>query len=140
MEEQFNEDVDEDALIFSKAVVRGQILYSVNYRRIVKRNNYTVGLSDGSIAEITNFAAVNFKHGERKTIAFAHDVVVNERWLRSDSDCGYCCSHIKLVDGHEENLRIIELTNIAHKFAVIESGHLLPGKMLCKLPNLIDRD
>ena len=54
-EEYFEEDVQEGALIFTKAVARSNILYSVNYRRLVKRNNFTVELQDGTIIEIVKF-------------------------------------------------------------------------------------
>ena len=42
--------------------------------------------------------------------------------------------------GHEENLRLVELSEIKHKYVVISDGHNLPGVMCCRLPNLIDRD
>ena len=48
-EEYLAESIEEEALVFFKAVVKGNILYSTNYRRIAKRNNYTVGLKDGAI-------------------------------------------------------------------------------------------
>lgn len=48
-EEYLGESIEEEALVFFKTVVKGNILYSTNYRRIAKRNNYTVGLKDGAI-------------------------------------------------------------------------------------------
>ena len=58
VEESFDDLVKEEALILCKAVVRGQILYSMSYRKLVRWNNYTVGLNNGSIVEITNFALI----------------------------------------------------------------------------------
>lgn len=46
VEEYFKKDVEGEALIFNN------VLYSVNYGRVVKRNNFTVGLADGTIVEI----------------------------------------------------------------------------------------
>ncbi len=139
-EEHFEAGVEDDALIFSKAVVNGNVLYSTNYRRFVKRNNCTVGLSDNSIVEIINFVVVRLASGKKVIVGFARGLLVGSHWLRRDKDVGHCCTHIKLVHGHEETLRLIDLVTVKHKFATILEGCSLPGKMCCQLPNLIDRD
>ena len=138
VEEYFSQEVEEEVLIYNKAVVKGNVLYSVNYRRSVKRNNFTVGLKDGTIVEIINFVVVKFLFGQRETIAFANNCHVVGQWLRPDSECGSCCSHINVITGREINLRMIKLTMLEHKYAVIEYGYSLPGTMCCRLPNLID--
>jgi hypothetical protein len=139
-EEHFEAGVEDDALIFSKAVVNGNVLYSTNYRRFVKRNNCTVGLSDNSIVEIINFVVVRLASGKKVIVGFARGLLVGSHWLRRDKDVGHCCTQIKLVHGHEETLRLIDLVTVKHKFATILEGCSLPGKMCCQLPNLIDRD
>lgn len=139
-EEYFSESIEEEALVFNKAVIKGNILYSTNYRRIAKRNNYTVGLKDGTIVEIVNFVVVMLLTGHRVTIAFGKNVISSQRWLRPDSEWGSCCSHIHIVTEIESNMKVIELSMIEHKYAIIQNGHSIPGTMCCRLPNLIDRD
>ena len=139
-EEHFHVDVEDEVLIFSKAVVNGNILYSSNYRRVVKRNNYTVGLSDNSIVEILNFVVVRLVNGQKMIVGFARSLMVARHWMGRDNDLGHCCTHIKLIDGFETTLRLVDLTTIVHKYVTIDSGCSLPGKMCCRLPNLIDRD
>lgn len=139
-EEYFGERVEEEALIYNKAVVKGNILYSLNYRRKIKRNNYTIGLNDMTIVEIVNFVVVKLVTGHRVATAFGKNVISSSQWLRPDSECGSCCSHILIVTGYEANLRMIELSAVEHKYAIIQNGHSIPGTMCCRLTNLIDRD
>ena len=140
VEEYLGESIEEEALVFSKAVVKGNILYSTNYRRIAKRNNYTVGLKDGAIVEIVNIIVVRLLTCQRVAIAFGKNVISSQQWLRPNSERGSCCPHIRIVTDYETNMRVVELSMIEHKYVIIQSGHSIPGTMCCRLPNLIDRD
>ena len=97
-------------------------------------------MTDGSIVTIVDFVVVKFSNDEKVTVAFAKNIVSGNHWLRRNSECGHCCNHIKIVAGHEENLRLVELSEIKHKYVVISDGYDIPGVMCCRLPNLIDRD
>ena len=88
-EEKFQEDVEEKASIFHKAVVKSNVLHSVNYPRSVRRNNFTVGLTDGSIVTIVDFVVVKFSNDERVTVAFAKNIVSGNHWLRRNSECAW---------------------------------------------------
>ena len=140
VEQHIGVEVENNLLVFYKAVVKGTVLHSENYPRALKRNNHTVGLEDGSIVTIVNFTVVTLLTGERTTFAFVILIVAGHHWLRRDRVCGQCSTHIKSVSRYEDNLRVVELCEITHKYAVINDGHGLPGAMCCKLPNLVDRD
>ena len=127
--EHFNEETEKEALIFSKAVVKGNVLHTLSYRKS-RRNNFTVGLSDATVVEIVNFTVLYFVSGRRESVVFVKNLQV-----RSKS-----CKHIKTVESYETNLRLTELLHVEHKYLVFQNSPSLPGKMCCQLPNLIDRD
>jgi hypothetical protein len=139
-DQHFAKDAQNEVSIYHKAVVRGNVLHSMNYPRAVRRNNYTVGLVDGSIVSILNFVVITFSTGQKLSVAFAKDVLIGSHWLRHDSQCGPCCTHIKIITGQETCMRLVELYEVDHKYSIIDNEHGLPGKMCCRLPNLIDRD
>ena len=129
VDEYFAEDVQNEVSIYYKAVVKGSILHSINYPRAIRRNNFTVELEDGSIVRITNFVFLTFLSGQKVTVAFSKTIQVGSHWLRRDSECGPCCTHIKIMTGQETNLKLVELREIIHNYAIIGNGHGLPGQM-----------
>ena len=91
------ESIEEEALIFNKAVVKCNVLYCSIYRR----NNNTIGLNNKAIVEIVYFILVKL------VTIFGNNVICSSQLLKHDGECGSCCSHINFITGYEATLRMI---------------------------------
>ena len=80
-------------------MVKSNVLHSVNYPRSVRRNNFTVGLTDGSIVTIVDFVVVKFSNDERVTVAFAKNIVSGNHWFGETANVVTAVSTSRLWQG-----------------------------------------
>lgn len=59
IEEKFEEEMEEKTSIFDKALVKGEVLHSANYPRVVRRNYFTIGQIDCLIVTIVDLSWEN---------------------------------------------------------------------------------
>ncbi len=82
MREQFPVTADTVVKIFSRLLVNGELYYSQEFTRVVKRNSFTVLLLNGHIITVYYYIVVE-QHGDRKCFAFgrkydrSHNTLVN---------------------------------------------------------------
>ena len=125
------------AAFYSKAIIDEQLYHSLSYlpKRSMRRNNYTVLLDNGDIAQLCNFAKLD-------TLAADVFVCFCNVFLTSSISVGdqrlqhQCASneHIRLVTGMT-NTKAVRLSCLRQKCILIKNGH---ENVICILPNRIN--
>lgn len=72
MREQLSVTVDTVVKIFSRLLVKGQLYYSQEFTRVVKRNSFTVLLQNGHIITVYYYIIVK-QQGNRKCFALGRE-------------------------------------------------------------------